>query len=67
MLNHMVSYMRCKVFFYIYKCTWEEEFVVKSWKFYRIELWKKIEGLIFKSFDIVCDHVKSLVGKMIMA
>jgi hypothetical protein len=72
MLNHMMSYMRCKVlktflFCFIYKCTWEEELVVKGWKFYRIDLWKKIERLIFKSFDIVCDYVKSLVGKMIMA
>jgi hypothetical protein len=47
--------------------TWEEELVVKSWKFYKINLWKKIEKLILKSFDIVCDYVKSLVGKTIMA
>ncbi len=77
MLNHMVRWVTWGVkflklsyfvlFCFIYKCTWEEELVVKSWKFYRIDLWKKIERLIFKSFYILCDYVKSLVGKMIMA
>jgi hypothetical protein len=70
MLNQMVSCMRCIVlktflFCFVYRCTWEE-LVVKSWKYYRIDLWKKIERLIFKSFDIVCDYVKSLVGKIIV-
>jgi hypothetical protein len=68
------SFKKCKAlkinkYIYIYRYLrllennfiWEKELVIKSWKLHKIDLWKRIEILIFKSFDIVCEYVKFMV------
>ncbi len=41
--------------------------LVRKWKFYRINLWRRIERLLFKGFGIVYECVESMVQRMAMA
>jgi hypothetical protein len=46
---------------------WGEQLVVMNWNFYRINLWRRIERLIFKGLGIIYECIESMGWRMAMA